>query len=152
VSGDPIPRRSARPGDDFDDLDREVVHALQVDARAPFRRIGEVLGVSDQTVARRYARLLERQALRVLGLTDPVVVDERQWIFRVRVAPDVVREVADALAARSDTSWIALCAGGAELVGTAYGEGAEALLLEEFPRTRHVLDVYGARVHARRRP
>jgi DNA-binding Lrp family transcriptional regulator len=119
-------------GEDFDDLDRQVVHALQVDARAPFQRIGEVLGVSDQTVARRYARLLERQALRVLGLTDPVVVDERQWIFR---------EVAEALAARSDTSWIALCAGGAELVGTAYGEGAEALLLEEFPRTRHVLDV-----------
>lgn len=128
-------------GEDFDDLDRQVVHALQVDARAPFRRIGEVLGVSDQTVARRYGRLRDEQAMRVLGLTDPVVVDERQWIFRVRVAPDVVREVADALAARSDTSWIALCAGGAELIGTAYGEGAEAPLLEEFPRTRHVLDV-----------
>jgi DNA-binding Lrp family transcriptional regulator len=128
-------------GDEFDDLDRALVHALQVDARSPFRRIGEVLGVSDQTVARRYGRLRDRQALRVLGLTDPVVVDERQWIFRVRVAPDVVREVADGLAARSDTSWIALCAGGAELVGTAYGEGAEALLLDEFPRTRHVHDV-----------
>ena len=74
-------------GEDFDDLDRALVHALQVDARAPFRRLGEVLGVSDQTVARRYGRLRDRQALRVLGLTDPVVVDERQWIFRVRVAP-----------------------------------------------------------------
>ena len=56
----------------LDVLDQHVAHALQIDGRAPFSRIGEVLGVSDQTVARRYARLRRRGGVRVLGLTDPL--------------------------------------------------------------------------------
>ncbi|MYR89980.1 AsnC family transcriptional regulator, partial [Streptomyces sp. SID685] len=41
----------------YDELDRRLVHALQIDGRAPFSTIAEALGVSDRTVARRYARL-----------------------------------------------------------------------------------------------
>lgn len=41
----------------FDQLDLQVLSALEVDGRASFSRIGAVLGVSDQTVARRYRRL-----------------------------------------------------------------------------------------------
>lgn len=127
--------------DGFDDLDRGLLHALQVDGRAPFRRIGEVLAVADQTVARRYARLRSTRALRVLGLSDPAAVDEVQWMVRVRATPEAAGEIADALARRRDTSWISLCSGGTEIVGTAYGAGVGPLLLEALPRTRHVLDV-----------
>lgn len=38
--------------DPYDELDRGLLHAVHLDARAPFRRLGEALGVSDQTVAR----------------------------------------------------------------------------------------------------
>lgn len=41
----------------LDPLDLKLLHALQIDGRAPFSRIAEVLGVSDQTVARRFRRL-----------------------------------------------------------------------------------------------
>ena len=41
----------------LDALDLKLLHALQIDGRAPFSRIAEVLGVSDQTVARRFRRL-----------------------------------------------------------------------------------------------
>jgi DNA-binding Lrp family transcriptional regulator len=60
------------PGDDhrLDLLDRKIVHALQLDARAPFKAIGSALGVSDQTIARRYRKLRSTGALRVLGLTN----------------------------------------------------------------------------------
>src|ERR1044072_7689185 len=34
----------------LDDIDRGLIHALHIDARASFSRIGEVLGVSTQTV------------------------------------------------------------------------------------------------------
>ncbi|HEY0811870.1 MAG TPA: AsnC family transcriptional regulator [Pseudonocardia sp.] len=126
--------------DRFDDLDRRLLHALQVDGRAPFRRIGEVLGVSDQTVARRYARLRSSRALRVLGLSD-AGADEVQWILRVRATPEAAADVADALARLPDTSWISLCSGGTEILGTVYGAGVDPLLLEALPRTRQVLDV-----------
>lgn len=128
----------------FDDLDRALLHALQVDARAPFRRIGEVLGVSDRTVARRYGRLREQRALRVLGVGAPETA--AQWLLRVRATPDAAGAVADALAARPDTSWVTLCSGGTEVVATVYGPGVEPLLLETIPRTRQVLDVQAERV------
>jgi DNA-binding Lrp family transcriptional regulator len=49
----------------LDDLDRALIHALHIDGRAPFSRIAAVLGVSAQTVARRYRRVSgERPALR----------------------------------------------------------------------------------------
>lgn len=132
--------------DRFDHLDRSLLHALQIDGRAPFRRISEVLGVSDQTVARRYARLRSTRALRVLGLSDAVAADEVQWILRVRAAPEAAGDVADALARRADTSWISLCSGGTEIIGTVYGAGIDPLLLEALPRTRQVLDVHAHQV------
>ncbi|MEU5092266.1 AsnC family transcriptional regulator [Streptomyces sp. NPDC021356] len=127
--------------DGIDELDRAVIHALQIDGRAPFRRIGEVLGVSDQTVARRFGRLSGALGLRVLALTDLVVLHERQWVLRVRAAPQAAAEIADALGRRSDPSWISLCSGGTEIVASASGDSVESLLFEGVPRTRHILDV-----------
>ncbi|WP_254645641.1 Lrp/AsnC family transcriptional regulator [Streptomyces malaysiensis] len=80
--------------DGVDELDRAVIHALQIDGRAPFRRISEVLGVSDQTVARRFSRLSGALGLRVVALTDPAVLRERHWVLRVRAAPEAASEVA----------------------------------------------------------
>jgi DNA-binding Lrp family transcriptional regulator len=133
-------------GPRFDDLDRRLLHALQVDGRAPFRRIGEVLGVSDQTVARRYARLRAARALRVLAMGDPSVFPATQWLLRLRAAPAVAGEIAQALSARADSSWVSLCAGGTEIYATVYGDGIDPPLLEAIPRTRQVLDVQADRV------
>src|ERR1700709_2130108 len=36
----------------MDRIDRQIMHCIQRDGRASFRRIAEVLGVSEQTVAR----------------------------------------------------------------------------------------------------
>lgn len=132
--------------DAVDDLDRALVHALQIDGRAPFRSIGQVLGVSDQTVARRYRRLRETRGLRVLALTDPAVVHDRQWMLRIRAAPEAAAKIADALARRPDTSWISLCSGGTEIVASAYGDSIDSLLFEALPRTRSVLDVHAHEV------
>jgi DNA-binding Lrp family transcriptional regulator len=129
---------------DFDDLDRGLLHALQVDGRAPFRRIAEVLGVSDQTVARRYARLRSGQSLRVIGVSDPAVVGDDQWMVRARCAPDAAPEIADALARRPDTSWISLNSGGTEIACSLRAADAVAageMLLARLPRTPRVLDV-----------
>ncbi|GLZ45337.1 AsnC family transcriptional regulator [Actinomycetospora sp. NBRC 106375] len=128
---------------EFDDLDRALVHALQVDGRAPFRRVAEVLGVSDQTVARRYARLRTARTLRIVGFSDPTVVGDEQWHVRLRCAPDACVEIAEALARRPDTSWIGLIAGGTEIACSLRGRSATAdeMLLHRLPRTPRILDV-----------
>ncbi|MFD7503852.1 Lrp/AsnC family transcriptional regulator [Streptomyces sp. NPDC059850] len=130
--------------DAYDDLDRALVHALQLDGRAPFSRIAEVLGVSDQTVARRYTRLRTTGAIRVLGLVDPSAVGEVMWMVRVRCLPDAALAVAEALARRQDTSWVSMMSNGTEVVAMARAESgwdSDQLLLGKLPRTPRVVGV-----------
>ncbi|PJN41624.1 AsnC family protein [Streptomyces sp. CB02959] len=128
----------------FDDLDRRLIHALQIDGRAPFSRIAEVLGVSDQTVARRYTRHRGAGAFRVLGLAEPRALGEVEWLVRVECAPDAALPIAEALARRPDTSWVSLMSGGTEIAAVCRSAGSEhsdALLLQKLPRTPSVVGV-----------
>ncbi|HEX3778813.1 MAG TPA: Lrp/AsnC family transcriptional regulator [Pseudonocardiaceae bacterium] len=137
-----VPRPQPLPA--FDLLDRQLLHALQLNGRAPFSRIAEVLGVSDQTIARRYSRLRTSGALRVIGATDPAVLGEIAWFVRVQCAPDVATPVAEAIARREDTTWVSLTSGGTEIVCVSRaGTDSEnnSLLLQKLPRTPRVQGV-----------
>ncbi|MFD7020842.1 Lrp/AsnC family transcriptional regulator [Streptomyces sp. NPDC059928] len=126
---------------DYDELDRRLVHALQIDGRAPFSTIAGVLGVSDRTIARRYARLRSTGAVRVLGGIDPTALGAVLWFLRVRCAPAASLTVAEALAKRPDTSWVSLSSGGTEVtcvVRTESDADSESLLLTKLPRTPRV--------------
>ncbi|MBL1096320.1 Lrp/AsnC family transcriptional regulator [Streptomyces coffeae] len=130
--------------DSIDDLDRALVYALQLDGRAPFSRIAEVLGVSDQTVARRYTRLRTTRTIRVLGLTDPAALGELVWLVRVQCMPDTAEAVAEALARREDTSWVSLMSEGTEVVAltrAATEADSDTLLLRKLPQTPRVVGV-----------
>ncbi|MHC3468910.1 Lrp/AsnC family transcriptional regulator [Streptomyces sp. 7R007] len=128
----------------LDRLDLRLLAALEVNARASFARIGEVLGVSDQTVARRYRRLCAEGGLRVVAVRDPEPLGLDQWMLRLRCVPDTALAIADALAKRPDTNWIALASGGTELIcGTRPRTPGERddLLLAKLPRTPSVMEI-----------
>lgn len=129
----------------LDDLDRALVHALHLDGRAPFSRIAEVLGVSGQTVARRYRRLREEAGLRVVGLADPRTAGRTQWLLRLTATPAAVRDLAAALVRRRDTSWVKLVSGGTEIVAVVHAptdaQDTNSLLLHDVPRTAGVTSV-----------
>jgi DNA-binding Lrp family transcriptional regulator len=125
-------------------LDVQLVYALQLDGRAPFSLIGEVLGVSDQTIARRYNRLRSAGRLRVRGLVEPDLLGLRSWLIRVQCTPSTAATVAEALARRPDTAWISLTSGGTEVacvVRTRTGEDGSHLLLDTLPRSRGVTGI-----------
>lgn len=116
--------------------------ALRLDGRVPFSVIADVLGVSDQTIARRYSRLTEAGMLRVRGLSDPERLRHTRWIVRVQCIPAAASAAADALARRQDTSWISLTAGGTEItcaVRTDPSADGDRLLLQTLPRNRFVV-------------
>ncbi|MFF3376268.1 Lrp/AsnC family transcriptional regulator [Streptomyces sp. NPDC002680] len=134
---------SASPGP-LDALDLKLLHALQIDGRAPFSRVAEVLGVSDQTVARRFRRLRTTASLRVLGMTDASVLGRTSWIVRLRCTPDVAEQLANALARRSDTSYIDLVSGGTEVVCSMRPRSQrerDELLFDRLQRTPRVVSV-----------
>jgi DNA-binding Lrp family transcriptional regulator len=127
----------------LDGIDRGLIHALHLDARAPFSRAGAVLGVSTQTVARRYQRLRAEAGLRVVGLPDPGRTGLTQWIVRLTAQPATARTLARSLARRPDTSWVKLTSGGTEIVVIVHTPVDEpsSMLLHDIPRTATVTAV-----------
>jgi DNA-binding Lrp family transcriptional regulator len=126
----------------LDVVDRRLIQALHADGRAPFNRIGEVIGVSDQTAARRYRRLRAAGVINVIGQTDPWQTGESRWGLRIQAAPDAAVAVAEALAARPDTAWVQLVSGGSEIncvVQTQDALQRDQLLLHKLPRTSRVI-------------
>ena len=136
----------AKNGSMLDAIDRGVIHALHIDGRAPYTRIAAALGVSTQTVARRYRKLRDSIALRVVGLPDPHRAGQAQWLVRLTAVPHQAQDVAHALARRNDTSWVKLASGGTEIVAiihtpTGATASSHSLLLRDIPRTASVTSV-----------
>ncbi|WP_432884847.1 Lrp/AsnC family transcriptional regulator [Kribbella sp. CA-245084] len=124
---------------DFDRLDEQLVHALQVDGRASFSRIADVLGASDRTIARRYHRLRETGAVRVVAVPSSPRLGWVDWLVRIQCAPDTAVAVAATMARRDDTSWVYLTSGGVEVTCITHTKGQRApLLLPRGPRITSV--------------
>lgn len=126
-----------------DDLDRQLAQCLGVDGRASFSAIAEVLGVSDQTVARRYRRLRSAGVLRVVGLNYPKAAGLGNWLLRLRCVPGAGEAIAAALARRQDTAWVQLLSGDTEVLCTLRGDGASGTesLLTRMPRSGRIVAV-----------
>ncbi|MEU4202098.1 Lrp/AsnC family transcriptional regulator [Streptomyces sp. NPDC045470] len=126
-----------------DDLDQRLLHALQLDGRAPYSRLARTLGISEHTAARRYHRLRDL-GLRITGRTNPHRLGHTRWLLRLRCAPDTARPLADSLARRPDTSWVTLTAGGTDLycaLDARTTDERNALLLTALPRTPNLMSV-----------
>lgn len=130
--------------DALDLIDRQIIHALAVEPRASFRTIGEVVGVSDQTAARRYRKLRESVGLGIYGLVRGPLAGWVDWLVRLQTTPGGANAIADALARRSDTRWVRLYSGGTEVVCVLQARSAEqrdALFLHGLPGSRRVVQV-----------
>lgn len=128
----------------MDRLDRQLVHALKADPRAPFSRIGDVLDVSEQTIARRYRRLRDDGVVRVVGAVDPQRMGLADWLVRVGCRPGAAGRLADALARRDDVSWVMLSSGGSEvacLIRSRSQRQRDDLMLQRLPATSQVLSM-----------
>ncbi|NUR92158.1 MAG: Lrp/AsnC family transcriptional regulator [Nonomuraea sp.] len=128
----------------IDELDRRLVQALQVDGRASFSLLGQVLGISDQTVARRYRRLRSAGIVHVVGQADPRLTGQVRWYVRIRCRPDAALPIGEALARRPDTGWVQIVSGGTEIdfvVRIASARDRDLLLMQKLPRTPQVHDV-----------
>ena len=128
----------------FDTIDRQIVHVLTIEPRASFRTIADVVGVSDQTAARRYRRLRESAGLRVLGVVRGYRLGWVDWLVRLQTMPGSADAIAEALARRHDTRWIRLFSGGTEIVCVLQARTAEqrnSLFLRGLPGSRRIVQI-----------
>ena len=138
------PSAAAPPVPELDVFDRALVQALMIDGRVPFSRLAEILGVTDQTVTRRYRRLRTAGLLRVIGLPVGSRIGLFESRLRIQCTPGAAVAIAEALARRRDIAWVTINAGGTEvtcMTRSRTREDRDALLLQKLPRTQQVTGV-----------
>jgi DNA-binding Lrp family transcriptional regulator len=126
----------------IDGLDRRIIQSLSIDPRAPFSRLSEVLGPSEQTIARRYRRLFDGRVLRIVGQLDSERLGRSDWAVRIRCAPGSAPTVAARLAEHPDTAWVQLTSGGTEIFSTIRSRDDKQrtpLLLSQLSVGQHVV-------------
>ena len=84
---------------EIDEVDRKILRALQKDARASFKKIGEDVGVSEATVFVRVKKLQDKGVLRGFkAIVDPRAVGKSLTaIMLVRANPKSLPGMMDAL-------------------------------------------------------
>jgi DNA-binding Lrp family transcriptional regulator len=142
----------------IDRLDRNILQGLNLDPRVGYAKLADVLGVSEQTVARRYHRMRSEGLVRVVGLTTAERAGVADWTVRLGCRPGTASAMAKALARRDDVAWLGIAAGGTEVVllvrsrlGGLRRDGAAAAdgkldgpdndLLERLPQASNVLSM-----------
>lgn len=125
----------------IDRTDGLILHAVQLSPRSSFRRIADVIGVPEQTVARRYRAMRRDGLFRVTGVVNPLIYGQDRWIVRLQAKPDDLPRLAEALVRRPEVTHANVLSGWTELVCTVrapIGGGSDGLL-QRLPRTSAVL-------------
>ena len=108
-------RRGAVAARGVDDLDRNIIEALQENGRASFRRIAARLGVSEATIRARYARLVGADILQVVAVTNPLGLGYEQVLVGVKTSGPPER-VADEISQWPEADYVVVTAGQFDLV------------------------------------
>lgn len=127
------------PAHELDDLDRRIVAALQVNGRASWRRIAEVLGEPFRTVTRRGTALLESGAVRIAGLVSLAATH----LVEVHCEPSRLVAIAETLAEGPDVTFLYALTGPARILMEVQESPGRlsALVLEEIPGIEGVTQV-----------
>jgi DNA-binding Lrp family transcriptional regulator len=96
----------------LDSLERQIVAALQLDPRCPWRKMAAVLGEPERTVARRGAQLLESGAVSIAAVRP----HPASMLVEMRCTPGTARAAAQSLAQRSDTTFVYTVTGNGDCV------------------------------------
>jgi DNA-binding Lrp family transcriptional regulator len=123
--------------DVFDQLDRDIAVALQINGRASWRAIARSLGASSRTVTRRGQAMLDTGAVKVSTYLDTTRVgDARPLIVVAHTRPGASLRIGLEIAGRADASSVSVLEGTGQLVCMLLPSDAEArsrLLLHELP-------------------
>jgi DNA-binding Lrp family transcriptional regulator len=101
----------------MDLADRQLVAALQLNARATYRQLALALDMSESTIARRVGALCADGRLRITAVTDPIACGlGRPVLVRLRCRAGTAGEVARELAPRPDVRFLAGVTGTYDLI------------------------------------
>jgi len=113
---------------ELDEVDTAIIGALQTDGRAPYSRLGPMVGLSQAAVRQRVQRLIDRGVMQIVAVTDPAVLGlGLQAMVGVRAEGDP-RVVADAIAESEEVDYVVVTAGRYDILVEVVAPDAAALL------------------------
>ncbi|MFE3029109.1 Lrp/AsnC family transcriptional regulator [Nocardia tengchongensis] len=120
---------------ELSDIDAKIVRELSIDARVPFRTVADRIDASEVMVRRRMKRMTDTGLLRITAITNPATSGlEAGAAVAVELGEGAsARAVAERLSAVASINYVALCAGGADIIFEilARNEGELGQLLDE---------------------
>jgi Lrp/AsnC family transcriptional regulator for asnA, asnC and gidA len=119
-------RRGSEPG--LDEIDKAIIRELQRDGRASYAELGPAVGLSQAAVRQRVQRLIERNVMQVVAVTDPIRLGFAvQAMLGITVEGDT-REVARLVAEVPEMSYVVITAGRYDILAEVVARDADALL------------------------
>jgi Lrp/AsnC family transcriptional regulator, regulator for asnA, asnC and gidA len=102
---------------DLDEIDRQIIAALQADGREAFAQIAERLNVSPGMIRVRYNRLVEMGVLRVVAITNPLRMGyETMALIGIKAEGGRLMEVASQVAALEEVIYLIVVSGSYDII------------------------------------
>jgi Lrp/AsnC family transcriptional regulator, regulator for asnA, asnC and gidA len=112
-----------------DDLDRKIIKMLQADGRLSNTEIARALDITETTVRKRVARLLDERLISVVAVPTPEAVGMTlSAIMGVSVELTAMREVADTIRTYPEVRYVGLSSGRYDLIVEGFFTDQEHLL------------------------
>jgi Lrp/AsnC family transcriptional regulator for asnA, asnC and gidA len=110
-------RNGAEP--EMDDVDKAIIEKLAINGRMPFADIAEPIGVSTETVLRRYEKLKETRNLKVVAQIDPKKIGYYAFaIFNLSFSQEALADNIDRISSTPDVNRVIKSAGYQDLTFT----------------------------------
>ena len=130
----------------LDDLDKEIVRALQRDGRLPYSQLGAEIGLSEAATRQRVNRLTERGVMQIVAVTDPAKIGlPVQAMIGISVEGDI-SVVADQLAAFDQFEYVVIAAGRYDILVEVVCSDSDDLLRVVNDHIRSVAGVRGSEI------
>ncbi len=105
---------------ELDEVDRQIITALQEDGRAPFAQIAQRLKVSAGMVRVRYNRLVKLGVLHVEAITNPLRMGyQTMALIGIKADGNKLLEVADKIAALDEVIYLIVVSGAYDIIAEA---------------------------------
>jgi Lrp/AsnC family transcriptional regulator for asnA, asnC and gidA len=101
----------------FDEIDLQIISALQKDGREAFAQIAERLNVSPGMIRVRYNRLVEMGVLRVVAITNPLRMGySKMALIGIKAEGDKMMEVAKKVAELDEVIYLIVVSGAYDII------------------------------------
>jgi Lrp/AsnC family transcriptional regulator, regulator for asnA, asnC and gidA len=112
----------------MDEIDRAILRELQTDGRIPYADLGPKVGLSASAARQRLQRLIDTNAVQIVGVTDPMAMGGQAMALLGIAVDGDPRAVADELARRDEVVYAVLTSGGFDLFAEVVAPGPRELL------------------------